>query len=245
MFKGTVNFEATIKGNGIAFPSFEFNPNEPTVTNVEIEAPNGKAIRTTIHFASVASVDDAVAKATDVNTAALNRIAFQRTLVVEPAHITGHHFVPLEETPGVLSIQSGSHVLVGGDARMVVGLVGGTVKAELEIANPLGERNYGLFRSALQATSPVEEFMLLYNLLLMLHNDSQADVDSFILREEPGVPTMPSPRNPGAMETVYTRLRNEVAHRRPGVKLENTRTEIAGRVAGLRARTKRAIELNP
>jgi hypothetical protein len=39
MLRGAVNFEATIKGNGISFPSFEFNPDEPSVNKVEIECP--------------------------------------------------------------------------------------------------------------------------------------------------------------------------------------------------------------
>ncbi len=45
------------------------------------------------------------------------------------------------------------------------------------------------------------------------------------------------------METVYTRLRNELAHTRPGVSLHNTKTEMASRVGELVALTKRAIEL--
>ncbi len=38
MFKGTVTFCATIKGNGLTFPLVEFNPHEPGIDKVEIEA---------------------------------------------------------------------------------------------------------------------------------------------------------------------------------------------------------------
>jgi hypothetical protein len=41
IFKGTVNFRARIKGDGLMFPSFEFNPNEPGVDKVEIEGRVG------------------------------------------------------------------------------------------------------------------------------------------------------------------------------------------------------------
>src|SRR5206468_3507544 len=98
----------------------------------------------------------------------------------------------------------------GEASRLVLGYpTAEPTKSQLEQAAPPGEHNYALFRSAMQATSPVEEFMLLYNLLLMLHNDKQGDVDAFILNEDPGVPTTPNPnpRSPGFMETVYTRLR--------------------------------------
>ena len=44
------------------------------------------------------------------------------------------------------------------------------------------------------------------------------------------------------METVYTRLRNEFAHGRPGVNLDQTKGEMADRIGGLVLLTKRAIE---
>jgi len=47
------------------------------------------------------------------------------------------------------------------------------------------------------------------------------------------------------METVYTRLRNELAHKRAGVNIDNTKAEMANRLGGLIALTKRAIELHP
>lgn len=82
MLKGTVNFEATIKGNGVSFPSFEFDPNEPGVHKVEIEAPNGDAIRVRVHFTSVLSEKTARELAVKVNLAALNRIAFHHEVVI-------------------------------------------------------------------------------------------------------------------------------------------------------------------
>ncbi len=45
------------------------------------------------------------------------------------------------------------------------------------------------------------------------------------------------------METVYTRLRNELAHQRAGVNLDNTKAEMSNRLSRLIALTKRAIEL--
>jgi hypothetical protein len=92
----------------------------------------------------------------------------------------------------------------------------------------------------------VEDFMQLYNILLMLSNDSQAEVDAFILGEGAAVPQTQHPlRGPGVMETVYTRLRNELAHPRAGVNLHNTKAEMANRLGELVALTKRAIELHP
>ena len=128
---------------------------------------------------------------------------------------------------------------------MVVGITAARVKAELEQASPPGERYYGLFRSARQSMSSVEEFMHLYNVLLMMY-DKQADVDAFIGSEDPTVPRTQQPlKASGVMETVYTRLRNELAHQRVGVNRDNTKAEMANRLGGLITLTKRAIELHP
>jgi hypothetical protein len=125
---------------------------------------------------------------------------------------------------------------------MILGLSPQNLKAELEQASPPGEQYFGLLRSARQSMSPAEEFIHLYNILQMLSSpdDDQADVDAFIRREEPTVP-----HKPGVMETVYARLRNEISHTRAGVNLDKTKAEMADRLGGLVALTKRAIELHP
>ena len=130
--------------------------------------------------------------------------------------------------------------------NVVLGISSPQLKIQLEQPTPPGERNFGLLRSARQSDSPVEEFMHLYNVLLMLFNDRQLDVDSFIVAEEPAVPQTQHPqKSPGKMETVYTRLRNELAHQRAGVVIDQTKAEMANRLSGLIALTKRAIELHP
>lgn len=245
MFKGTVKFRARIKGNGLTFPLFEFNPNEPGVEKVQVEGPNGDEILSTVHLASVATHRDGKAIATKVNTAALDRISFYHGIAIENAQITDAQFSPLDPQPGVLVAATGNYAITGYPVSLVVGIPAARLKTELEQASPPGEQDFGLFRSARQSMSPVEEFMHLYHILLMLFNDSQADVDAFILREDPAVPQTWHPlRGPGVMETVYTRLRNELAHRRAGVNLHNTKTEMANRLGGLIALTKRAIELH-
>jgi hypothetical protein len=78
-----------------------------------------------------------------------------------------------------------------------------------------------------------------------LDNDSQRRVDHFITTQEPTVARTPvqllgskKPRT----ETIYTRLRNELGHWRPGVDLATTNANMAAWVDRLRALTKAAIE---
>jgi hypothetical protein len=246
MFKGTVKFHARIKGNGLTFPLLEFNPNKPSVDKVAIEGPNGNEILSTVHLASVASSADGIAVATKVHRATMDRISFCHNIAIENGQMTDSDFSPVNPPPGFhMAANPGYFSLTGHEARFVVGLSAAHLKTELEQVSP-GEHNFSLFRSALQSTSPVEEFMHLYNILLMLLGDDQAKVDKFVLDEDPSVPLTPDPRpnHQWKMETVYTRLRNELGHNRPGVNLDVTKAEMAKHLGGLIALTKRAIELH-
>lgn len=73
----------------------------------------------------------------------------------------------------------------------------------------------------------VSRFMFLYNLALQIHSDNQRTLDESILKIEPSCTISKSPkfkRN----ETIYTRLRNQVAHCRDNTNIETTRKEIDG-----------------
>jgi hypothetical protein len=245
MYKGTVKFRAKIRGNGLTVPLFAFNPNEPGVDKVELEGPDGEEILTTVHLASVVTREEGMAISTKVHTAALNRISFFHTVTIEDGKIDGATFSLVNPPPGNhLSLDAGEYLVLRDSLRGVVGLSAPNLKAELERASPPGEHRFGFFRSARHSMSPVEEFVHLYNILLMLCNDNQSDVDAFIRGEEPAVQQTEHPRKAsGTMETVYTRLRNELAHPRTAGSLDATKVEVANNLGRLVSLTKRAIEL--
>jgi hypothetical protein len=245
MLKGTVIFRTRIKSNGLRFPLVEFNPNVPGVDKVEIEAPNGYEIHAAVYLSSVASPNEGRELAAKVHMAALDRIAFTHDVGIENPQRISEQYSP----PVVVD----ATVSVGSRFVLVPGIDPTQLKDELERPSPPGENNYGLFRSARQSVSPVEEFMHLYHILLMLCNDDQAAVDSFIKSQDPSVRETPQPpikrprkaRPHVVMETVYTKLRNQLAHKRPGVNLDTTKSEMGTHLGGLIALTKRAIALHP
>jgi len=245
MFNGTVSLRAAIKGNGLQFSAFEFNPNEPGIDKVAIEGPLGDYLVSTVHVSSVATQQDGRELAAKTTAAALDRLTYHHGVAIEDARITGNHFSPLNPPPGVaFTAETGDYVCVSDSVKIVLGISPVQLKQELELATHPGERYFGLFRSAMLSSSQVEAFLHLYHLLLMLY-DSQADVDAFIMRRDPGVPQTQHPiKKSGVMETVYTRLRNEFAHTRPGVNIASTKVEMANRLGALRELTKRAIELH-
>lgn len=248
MLRGVVTFRAALKGNGLKFDLLEYDPREHDVEKVEVEGPTGKEIRVTVCLASVATREAGHAIAVKVSTATLDRIAFAHDVAIEKVQHVEAHFSPLIPQPGVVTLDPLTLTATGQVAWLVRGLVPGHLKTELEQAALPGEQYFGLLRSARQSASPVEEFVHLYHILLMLLGDSQAAVDRFIVSEDPAIPQTQY-RHPkkakSVLETIYTRLRNELAHRRAGVNLEDTKAEMASRLPGLIALTKRAIEMSP
>ena len=84
--------------------------------------------------------------------------------------------------------------------------------------------------------------MHLYAILLSLFNDKQKNVDSFVASIEPSVQQTQMPgQAAGMLETIYTRLRNELAHKRQGALMATTKLEMSNRLAGLRTIVRQAI----
>ena len=71
----------------------------------------------------------------------------------------------------------------------------------------------------------ISRYSFLYNLLLHLSGDKQAKVDSRILEVDPDCKQSTNP-NSGKPETKYTKLRNEIAHKRVGAKYGATKKTI-------------------
>jgi hypothetical protein len=163
---------------------------------------------------------------------------FNHSNAIENPRRTGEQYSP----PGAVD----AFADVGARFGVVLGIDPAQLKDELEQPYPPGDGNYGLFRSARQSLSPVEEYMHLYHILLMLcnqqyHDEKQRRVDAFMRSEEPKVQQTPDPRKPKVMETVYTWLRNELGHKRAGVNLEDTKREMGDKLPGLIALSQRAI----
>ncbi len=110
-----------------------------------------------------------------------------------------------------------------------------------------GRTFYPLFRSAMKAENPVEKYLALYRILLVIHGDKQQELDKFLHDEfgdkmtaRPGQKTKPG--KPKIKETLYTKLRNEFSHIRKRTRLETTRQNMELHMDGLIQRVKRAIK---
>lgn len=77
---------------------------------------------------------------------------------------------------------------------------------------------------------PISRFLSLYAMLASITSDRQAEIDALVEREEPTVSKSYSPKT-GQPESLFTRLRNELAHHREGVSVFDTHDEIRLHVA--------------
>ena len=245
MYVGTVTFRAVITSNGLKFPSCEFNPNQASVEKVVIESQSGFEILSTVHLSGVVTERDGRAIANKVLTAVLDRIAFRYSLAIEDSQIVSSWFDPVNPPPGAeVQLHTGGLAIIGQQADLIVGIPAANLKTELERTTLSGEPFFSSYRLALQSRSPVEKFMHLYSLLLRFFEDEQAKVDDFIRSQDSAVPQSPDPR-PGHSnrETVYTRLRNEFAHRRSDGNMQDPKVDMEQHVGGLIGLVKQAIAL--
>lgn len=242
MFRGTVTYHSHIPD--LIFERFEVNPACPGVEVVELELPPGYILHVVVRVASIASHEDGIRAAEVAVEKVLNRLAYTIGAHVADSYFVNATFEEMAETGTPVTI----HPPAGAVAWQVVSEAGEgfirEVKATLEKPNRPGERHFGLFRSAMKTESAVERFLLLYHILLLFNNDHQPTVDAFIVAQDPKIVQTPSPHS-GKPETVYTRLRNELAHGRLSVNLENTKHEVESRWPGLMNLVREAIRLNP
>jgi hypothetical protein len=146
---------------------------------------------------------------------------------------------------------AGSSYTVSNSVRILWGVAAPTItlgderRQELArlLEQPIARPDlYSAYRFVVNQGDDVARFMFLYSILLQLQpDDNQKYVDKVIRREMPNVPQSQRPDKPNVNETIFTRLRNELAHRRPGTTLEGTRREIQEHVAALQELVRTAI----
>lgn len=109
----------------------------------------------------------------------------------------------------------------------------GPVDIRLFIGEPSEEKALfcKLYRSCMNTNDNVHKYMMLYHVLLIKCFDRQGQVDSLIKRLRSDVSCSTYIRNGKIVcETVFTRLRNEIAHRRTGSCYETTCREINDKI---------------
>jgi hypothetical protein len=248
MTEGRVTYTSRLEG--IEFDPVECRADHPSVSKIELSAKGGD-MTYIVHLSGVSGLDEALAIASSEVARVVNLLSVNLGVSITEPRLTEHALSRVElDVTGkqIFHAHVGNMLTMMTSAYAVKKLGGASLNAlrqALSDATPPGEANFVLFRSAVAATDPASRFLGLYQILALLNGDNQDQIDAFILGHEPGTPvTRTRPKKDGLLkdETIYTRLRNEYAHIRPGVSLAQTRKEMDANLSSLIAIVQAAIK---
>jgi|SRR5215203_5100626 len=238
MATGIVKFAAPIAG--LQFRPTEVSNPHPAVEKIVLEAQD-EWINIEVHLADIFNFEDEEGIANSLLPPIVNRLAFYCNVPVGEPHFRGAT-LPKDASGSSYTVRG--DVLLMWDHAVPVLTLGEDTRQDLAhiLEQPYTHHDlYSAYRFAGNLSDPVARFMFLYNILLQLNDDNQTQVDAFIRTEMPSVPLSPRPDRRKIVETIYTRLRNEVSHRRPGITPEQTRKEIQANVAPFQELVRTAI----
>lgn len=249
MYGGVVELMADyedLRGENFSFLRLEYKPSEAAVKSIEVKADSAR-FYWQVHIASVKSREGGRRLACEVVESAINRIVFREELRF------GQVVVAMDDGLERLGSISNSYVFECAPATAEMGgtlnmrfvrspeLIREEVWRYMEEESSWRDDFYGFFRAAMQSSGPVEEFMHLYHILLMICCDKQLKVDALILDISPCTEKSSSPKRKGKEETIFTRLRNEFTHRREDVDILDVKRRMAEIVPDLRGIVRQAI----
>ncbi|MBW4577537.1 MAG: hypothetical protein KME08_20070 [Aphanothece sp. CMT-3BRIN-NPC111] len=247
IIKGQIIFKTAFFG--IAFETIEVVAPCTQVSKASIELSPTEGTLLEIEIAGTDTFNEAINKAREVASYFAKVLTFDLGIFHDNFHLVedrlfGEGLLPDGNTQRVISLRGS-------------GGAGGSITVEqklgdkqlIELKKLLHNKHlpcfylYEQFHSALQLTDPMSKFMALYNTILSLCNDNQKDVDKNIMLIQPSVSVNAPyrPRKSGIKKTVYTRLRNQVGHVRPGTTIEATSKEMEANLSSFVRITKELI----
>lgn len=241
MNEGSITYGAQIQG--LNLESIEIQGFQPSIDKIVIKTENETRIIITFYIKDIFKQDDAILLTHDYVALLINRISFEFGSQIGEPRCEGWS-LPKE-------LNGNRHVVVR-DFVVMYDLVGGTInpgtqrlqELKISLLKPIStlDRYLPLYRFAICQSDPISRFLFLYNLILLLNGDKQVLVDNQIISIDNSVPLTPIPHKPNKTETLFTRLRNEVAHTRPNANQELTAKEIINNVSRFQDLVKKALD---
>jgi hypothetical protein len=242
VYRVTLNFRAKVLSGPFIFAETEYPTDDHDVEKLTISGSTDGWISGTLRWRPMGDVVDWNASMGLVDKA-LDQLAYARNLSIMPFEMTDGEVVELDDKSGeaINKIRRDSIGLrVGGTSEPTVESTPENVRRSL-LEVPKGrEVEIALYRAALANSDQVVRFLIMYQALLSIYNDSQKLVDEFVWEIDPTVPKTTNPKN-GKDESKFTRLRNEIGHARTGVDLAITRREMEASCTPLSELVKEAI----
>jgi hypothetical protein len=185
----------------------------------------------TIHLSKIYSIEEVQEIGNAIKEDVVDMLSFTLNTKVGEMKVVGYGLTP---RPGEASI---GHLLIPPPKVSMTGKTGGFKLSRenireiqdglLRMSSLKNKPLVRLFRFAISDNHPVVQFMMLYLILSEIHKN-QPGVDRYILKVAPTTPQSLSPYTKN-LETIYTRLRNEITHR-TNVGLKTTMAEIISKL---------------
>lgn len=175
----------------------------------------------TFNFGPISSLEEAQNISDSIKEQILDKLSFELGVKIEKARLIEHNVNP---RPGegmhfnIILPALQVHGTISSEPRKLVATeivkIQEIVKKE---ANDKQNTLLKLYRHALNIDDIGAQFLMLYLILdiMTAKNDqsNQTDIDNLILSIDPSTPQSPHPLKRNSLETIYTKLRNEMIHR--------------------------------
>lgn len=201
------------------------NIDHPNVTRVVFEKvepvdPLEDEWHMTIHLGAITSIEEVKQIGNAISDAIIDIVALVLNIKISAVRVIGFGLTPRAGEGGIGHLllpplqasgtgSSGGHPLSGTDIQKIQ-------DALVRMSSVKNKLTMKLFRNAVSADEPLVQFLVLYLILDIMHG-SQKAIDRFIMTVNPTTPQTvsqdPDKKKKGIQETIYTRLRNEIAHR--------------------------------
>jgi hypothetical protein len=239
--EGIITFSAP--SEEIKFDLIKLITPYPDIPIIKLKTTEENILSITFHVENLFSQEDAKSKLFPILEILLNLLVYlTRRPIGEPYFQAATLPLPIGKK-SINGLQlKGSHMIMFSSEPRTTRFFGGKLTPGPEFVKKLenhfqksifGNICFKMYRLAVNQQDTLGKFMLLYSVMLQLtKNELQDEVDKLILNIEPNVKQTPKPPklkkrskvNPN--ETIFTRLRNEIAHRRANVDIKNTSEEI-------------------
>lgn len=233
MFDVRVSYHASCPG--IEFDRIEFEVPYSGIEEACISSGAAEGVSLCVKVKDAASIPDALKQGEGVATFVSNRLSFQFEKHVSTFELKeyssneNNHGSPIQNVG-----QIGQGIQTIGVSKAMTHDERQQTQDLLERKDDSGDEYYLLFRSALGLTDTLSRFMGIYNIVLLLCDDKQKEVDKFVLSVQPKVPKTQRPdKQTKFLESVYTKLRNQVGHVRKNTTIDGTKNEMAIHLEGL------------
>lgn len=233
------------------FNDVTLNINLTSISSIKLSSTGNNDIFEIIFVVNnVSSFEEAVEKTKNYPIMIFDRLSYLYSLSVVAENGFDGVFWPIAGVDNNISQYSDLNLYLEFHSESYISIAENSPNIDSvlnDLVTASGNKNqlYKQFSSIMRINDPCSQYMFLYSILLQVFGDRQADVDNNILQiasnNNINCSQTSSPYN-NKEETTYTRLRNEVAHIRPGASLGNTYQEMSNNLENLRTIVKKVIE---